>query len=161
MKYLGQLLIIGVTLFLVLFVGILNLFSSRESSHAAIVISIDRDIAPLKASLAEREATYQAQLDKIDETIQEQQVKYQAKIETLNTQILAAQQELTDLQTQKQNLESEITRLEAIRSERSTAYQNQLQQIDKQYAESLAQLQTQLDEAKANLTKVNLQLQNR
>jgi|GEM_PF-6279238 len=161
MKYLGPLLVVGITLFLVLLIGGLNLFSSRESSQAPIVISIDQGIAPLKTSLAKREAAYQTHLEELNKTLEAQQVKYQTKIDTLSAQILAAQNQLTDLQIQKQDLQSEFARLETIQSERSTAYQNQLQQIHDQYAENLAQLQTQLDEAKANLAEVNLQLQNR
>lgn len=161
MKHFTVLLTTGIVIFLVLLGGVFSLFNGRESPRPPVVISIDRDIAPLKTSLARREATYQAQIDALDETLQAQESEYQTQAEVLNAQILAAQKQLAGLQAQKQALQSELIRLEAIKTERSTTYQNQIEQTRSQYAKSIAHLQAQLDEAKATLADVNSQLQNR
>ena len=160
MKHLSVLLLGGVVLFVVLLVGVLNFFSGHEPPQSAIVIDIDQDIAPIKATLAQREATYQAQLDSLDKRLQEQQNVYQTTTESLTVQARTLQNQLDVLQTQQQNLQVEVTHLQATINERSAAHQNQLQQLRDQSAQRSLQLQTQLEETQTQLAKANERLQS-
>lgn len=157
MKYLAALLSVGLLFLLILLVGAFSLFPSSEATQPAVVISIDRDIAPLKATLAVQEADYLAQLGQLDTDLQQQQIEAQSRLEMLTAQIEAAQAQLDALQAQKQQIQTDIARLEAIKHERQASYQIQLQQLGDQHAERMAGLQTQLEAVQSELGQIALQ----
>lgn len=163
MKYLGPLLAGGLTLVIVLIIGVFSFWPAEQAVTAdppptqQIVVSIV-ETTELEAAMAEREAVYQAQIEELSRALQERQATYQTQIQELTTQIAAAQNQLNELKIQEQNLPSQITQLEVTRAERLAVYQSQLQQVQEQYNNRLTQLQVQLNEAQARLAEANAQL---
>jgi len=164
MKHLGPILAGGLSLIIVLIVGVFSFLPMAPAEPAtannAAPAAGEQIVIPavsnpdLEAALAEREAVYMAQIEALDQTFQERQAVYQAQIEQLTTQITAAQNQLTELQVQQQELPGQISQLEATRTERQTVYQAQLQELQNQYADRLAQLQAQVNESRAKLAEV-------
>jgi len=164
MKHLGPILAGGLSLIIVLIVGVFSFLpvtpAEPATANNAASVAGEQIVIPavsnpdLEAALAEREAVYMAQIEALDQTFQERQAVYQAQIEQLTTQITAAQNQLTELQVQQQELPGQISQLEATRTERQTVYQTQLQELQNQYADRLAQLQAQVNESRAKLAEV-------
>jgi len=171
MKRLGPLLAGGLTLAIVMVIGIFSFLPPEVSSQPgqAEVAAADNlasnqivispvDTSQLEATMAEREATYQAQFEELGRALQERQAIYQGQIQELTAQITAAQNQLNDLKAQEQSLPGQITQLEDTRAERQAAYQAQLQEFQNQYNDRIVQLQAQLNEAQTRLAEANAQL---
>ncbi len=173
MKNLGPLLAGGLTLLIVLGVGIFSFLPAERPTQATteqpvaavpippteqIAVPAEPDTTQFDAAMAEREAIYQAQIEELNQASQERQATYQAQIEASTVQIASAQNQLNDLKAQEQNLLAQVSQLETARAERLAVYQNQLQQVQKQYSDRYVQLQAQLNEARAKLSEANVQL---
>lgn len=159
LKHLGILLAGGITFIIVFAVGIFSFLPQEQPPQPAVVVPATPPNADqLEASLSKREATYQAQITQSGQTLQERQTTYQAQLEELNTQIMAAQQQLNQLKAQEQNLLGQAAQLETSRAERLTTYQSQLEQVQNQYQERFIQWQNQLAEAQTRLNEANAQL---
>jgi hypothetical protein len=163
MKNPGPLLAGGLTLLIVLTVGIFS-FLPLESAAPETAASTGPIVVPavdtsqLEATMAQREAVYQNQLQQLNQTLEERQNTYQNQIQTLNSEITTTKNQLVELQTQQQDLSAQISQLENTRAERLATYQTQLEQLNQQYKSQLAQLQAQLNEAQTKLAEVNAQL---
>lgn len=171
MKYLGPLLAGGLTLLIVIGVGIFSFLPAEHSTPATVeqptvveapmeqpAVPPSHDRAQLEAIMAERESVYQAQITQLDQALQERQVTYQDQIQDLTTQITALQSQLNELNSQEQNLLAQVAQLETTRSERLAIYQSQLQQAQDQYKARYAQLQAQFNEAQLQLAQANAEL---
>lgn len=171
MKHLGPLLAGGLTLAVVMVIAVFSFLPPQvlPQSEQAEVAATDNlastqivispvDTSQLEATMAEREATYQAQIEELGRALQERQAIYQGQIQELTAQIAAAQNQLNDLRAQEQNLPGQITQLEDTRAERQAAYQAQLQEFQNQFNDRIVQLQAQLNEAQARLAEANAQL---
>lgn len=169
MKHLGPLLAGGLTLIIVLVVGLFSFLPADNTAQAVeapagdtaatqIVVPAPPEAGQLEAVLAEREAMYQAQLQELDQTLQERQAAYQAQLQTLAGQATAAQNQLAELQAQEQEMSAQLANLQNTRNERLATYQAQLQQAQNQYTQRYTQLQTQLAEARNRLAEANAQL---
>lgn len=162
MKNLGPLLAGGLTLLIVLAVGVFSFLPAQpapaaESATGPIVVPA-ADTGQLEAAMAERENVYQGQLQQLEQTYQDRQAMYQSQIQTLNSQITAAQNQLDDLTAQEATLSLQVAQFEQSRTERLNTYQAQLNELNPQYADRLSQLQAQINEAQAKLAEVNAQL---
>jgi multidrug efflux pump subunit AcrA (membrane-fusion protein) len=164
MKNLAPLIAGGLTLLVVLAIGVFSFLPAQptetpttEPAAGPIVIPAV-DTTPIVNTITEREAVYQNQIQELDQALQARQSTYASQTQTLNSQILAAQNQLAQLKTQDENLAGQISQLEATRNERLGTYQSQLTQLNTQYNERLPQLQNQLAEAQAKLAEVNAQL---
>ena len=163
MKNPGPLLAGGLTLLIVLTVGIFSFLPPESivpetaASTGPIVVPA-ADTSQLEATMAQREAVYQNQLQQLNQTFEERQNTYQNQIQTLNSEITTAKNQLAELQTQQQDRSAQISQLEKTRAERLAAYQTQLEQLNRQYNSQITQLQAQLNEAQAKLTEANAQL---
>ena len=148
MKYVGPLLAGGLTLTIVLLVGVFSFLPAKlpaqpaaeqaaavdMNSPAQIVIS-PGDTSQFEAMISEREATYQTQMAELNLALQERQTTYQTQIQDLSVQITTAQNQLAELKAQEQNLPAQLTELKNTRAERQSLYQTQLQQLQNQYQE--------------------------
>jgi chromosome segregation ATPase len=157
-KYFAVLLAGGLTLLVVLAVGIFSFLPQEEPPQPAVVVPVAPATSQLEASLAEREATYQAQIAKLNQTLQERRATYQTHMQDTNAQIATAQQQLNALKAQEQNLLGQAAQLETTRAERLAAYQTQLEQAQGQYSVRYTELQAQLNEARTNLANAQAQL---
>jgi septal ring factor EnvC (AmiA/AmiB activator) len=164
MKHLGPILAGGLSLIIVLIVGIFSFLPTTATQPAAansappavseqIVISAVSN-PEIETAMAEREAVYLSQIETLNQTFQERQTVYQAQIEQLSAQITVTQSQLTELQAQQQDLPAQISQLETARAERQGVYQTQIQELQNQYADRLGQLQTQVNQAQAQLAEV-------
>jgi DNA repair exonuclease SbcCD ATPase subunit len=151
-KNIGLILVTGVTVPILLLVGVYILWPREVPSQPAVVISIDDDIAPIATELAQQEATVQAELDALNNTIQQKQTGFEVQIQSWQTDMNQAQAQLTSLQITAQTLQSEITRLEISRTLRLNSYQTELEQARRQT--QIDQLQTQLQEQQAELDRL-------
>ena len=167
MKYLGPLLAGGLTIAVVLVVGIFSFLPAgsltqveqpTNSEPARQIVVAPVDTSQLEAAVAEREAVYLAQIDELNRVLQERQNIYQTQIQELSNQITTTPEQLGQLQAQERILPARITQLETTRSERQATYQEQLAQLQNQYNERIAQLQAQLSEAQIRLAEANAQL---
>lgn len=156
MKNIGFILVTGVTVPILLLVGLYILRPGDVPSQPAVIIAIDDDIAPLVAELAQQEATAQAELDVLNNTIQQKQTGFEAQIQAWQTDMNRAQARLTGLQGTADTLQGEINRLEISRTLRLSSYQTELEQARRQT--QIEQLQTQLQEQQAELDRLNKQL---
>jgi chromosome segregation ATPase len=169
MKNLSAILAGGLTLLVVMVVGIFSFLpappTDQASSGQSTVLPVGpaaeqagTDPAQLEATLAEREATYRTQIDTLNQTLQERQSTYQAQIQELTSQIDTVQNQLNELKGQEQSVLAQVVQLESARAERLAAYQGQLEQTQTQYNERFVQLQTQLNDARTKLVEANAQL---
>lgn len=157
MKYLGPLLAGGLTLAIVVVVGIFSFIPAaatpaqpaqpvEPSKPAGQIVIAPVDTAEFEAKMAEREAVYQSQLETLNQALQERQTAYQSQIQELTGQVTATQNQLAELKAQEETLPAQITQLEQTRTERQATYQAQLQQFQGQYNDRLTQWQSQLSE---------------
>ncbi len=165
MKYLGPILAGGLTLMIVVVVGIFSFLPTIPSTPVSVAQPQAANVAPptsmpvvSNAASAEREAAYQSQIQQLTLAYQQRQAAYQGQIQEMANQVNAAQGQLSQLKAQEQTLPPQLTQLEAARAERLKAYQAQLAQAQKQYSDQLAQLQAQLNEAQSKLAQSNAQL---
>jgi chromosome segregation ATPase len=156
MKNIGLILVAGVTVPILLLVGLYVLWPRNVPPQPAVVISIDDDIAPIATELAQQEATVQAELDALNNTIQQKQTEFEVQTRSWQTDMNQAQTKLTNLQTTAQTLQNEITRLEITRTLRLNNYQTELEQARRQT--QIDRLQMQLQEQQAELDRLNTQL---
>ena len=169
MKHLGPILAGGLTIAVVLVVGIFSFLPAESSPQVdqatnvgpgptgqIVVASVDT--SQLEIAIAEREGVYLGQIDELNRTLQERQALYQTQMQTLNDQITATQDQVAQVQAQERILPARITQLENSRAERQATYQAQLAQLQNQYNERIAQLQAQLNEAQLRLAEANAQL---
>jgi hypothetical protein len=166
MKHLGPLLAGGLTMAVVLVVGIFSFLpagspsplTSADSVPDGQIVVAPVDTSQLEAAMAEREAVYVAQIDELNRALQERQAVYQTQLQDFSSQITTTQDQLGQLQAQERILPAHITQLENTRAERQATYQAQLAQLQNQYNERIAQLQAQLSEAQLRLAEANAQL---
>jgi septal ring factor EnvC (AmiA/AmiB activator) len=165
MKYLGPILAGGLTLIIVVVVGIFSFLPAVQSAPVSVVQPQAATIAPptlipvaVNGASAEREVAYQSQIQQLTLAYQQRQAAYQGQIQEIANQINAAQGQLSQLKAQEQALPPQLTQLEAVRAERLKVYQAQLEQVKNQYSDQLAQLQAQLNEAQSKLAQANAQL---
>jgi hypothetical protein len=158
MKYLGVWLAGGVTLMIILAIGIFSFLPQETPPQPAVVVSAPPTAVQLQANLAEREATYQSQINQLNQTLQERQSTYQQQLQEMSLQLTAAQNQLQELKAQEQNLLVQAAQLETTRAERLAAYQAQLEQSQAQANTRHAQWQTQLTEAQTKLAEAQTQL---
>ncbi len=156
MKNIGLILVTGVTVPILLLVGVYILWPRDVPPQPAVVISIDNDIAPVEAELAQQEAAVQAELNALTNTIQQKQAEFEAQTQTWQADMNQTQVQLVGLQTTAQNLQNEITQLEITHTLRLNSYQTELEQARRQT--QIDQLQTQLQEQQAELDRLNTQL---
>ena len=159
MKHLSLLLLGSIIVPILLIISFVRFWPNHEPSQPAVVVSVQQELIPLKTSLAQQEADYLAQLEELKQTLQTRQAAYQANTETLNAQIIAAQNQLDDLQHQQQSLQLELTQFQTSRIQQAATYQAQLQQAQAEYDQQLPQLKTQLEATQVELNQINLQLQ--
>jgi chromosome segregation ATPase len=158
MKHLGILLAGALTLLVVFTAGIFSFLPQEAPAQPAVVVSAAPTTAEVQVNVAEREAAYQAQITKLNQTLGERQATYQTQMQELNTQIAAVQKQLSELKALEQNLLGQAAQLETTRAERLATYQSQLEQVQSQYNARYTQLQTQLTEAQTKLAEANTQL---
>jgi DNA repair exonuclease SbcCD ATPase subunit len=125
-KYLGLLLVGCALIPLIYLVSFLIAGPDEGPDGRPVVIAVEQDLASFKARLATEETHAQSRLDRLNEAIQAKQSEYRQKTESLNAQILAAQQELAQLQTEYQNLQSEIDQLDPSQTEILSTIHDQL-----------------------------------
>jgi hypothetical protein len=177
MKYLGPIAAGVLTLIIVVLVGIFSFSPQKVPAQNIEPATVEPppvapaepvatqtlppvvvDTSQLEADFAQRKATYQAQIDELDQALLERQSAYQMQIEQLNTQVVTMQNQLNELGVQEQGLLAQIVELEATRAERLPVYQTQLQQAQEQYTARYAEMQTQLSQIQTQLAQANAQL---
>ena len=172
MKHLGVLLASGLTLLIILMIGIFSFLPPQSAGSQVtaaetvvtvptsqpVILPAALDMSQVEANLAQREAIYQGQITQLDQALQTRQTSYQLQIQTLSSQVETLQNQLNDLQTQEQNLLAQLAELETGRAERLAIYQTQLEQARNQYNQRYAEMQAQLNEAQTRLAEVNAQL---
>jgi len=170
MKPLSAILAGGLTLIIVLVIGIFSFLPSQTTEAApaqpvavtAPVINPQPqpavDPGQLEAAVGQREAVYQQQITQLQQTLQQRQTTYQNQIQTLSTQVAEAQAQLDGLKAQEQALHTQVTELENTRNQRLGQYQGQLQQAQEQYTPRFTEMQTMIDDLQIQLAQTNSQL---
>jgi len=158
MKNLGIILGFGITAPILILVGIYLLWLQEASPQPAFVISINDDVAGVKATLSEKEAIVQTQLDGLSTAFQQQQTHFNEQTEKRQNEIDRAEAELASLDSQIFTLESEIARLEITQTVRLNSYQTELTQTRQQFKTRLAELETQLEAAQTQLADIEIRL---
>jgi peptidoglycan hydrolase CwlO-like protein len=161
MKQLMFILASALLLVVILIIGVFSYFPNKESSQAVIVVPVDPTVIQLEERLVEQDAAYRAKATALDASLQQQQLDFQIKRQSLNDEIAAAQRQLQELQSEKQDLLKQIEQLESDRAEQLASYQTELQQVDNEYGVRWPQLQAQLADLQAKLAKANGQLLDR
>lgn len=170
MKPLGVILAGGLTLIIVLVIGIFSFLPSPTTEAApaqpaatTVPVTIPQpkpvvDPGQLEAVVSQREAVYQQQITQLQQTLQQRQSTYQNQIQTLRTQVAEAQAQLNGLKAQEQTLQTQVTELENTRNQRLGQYQGQLQQAQTQYNARFTEMQTMIDNLQTQLAQTNAQL---
>lgn len=176
MKYLGPLLAGVLTLIIVVVIGIFSFLPPDMPAQpvnvqsAAAEATVDapvskQGVAPalvdssqLEQSFAQREATYQAQLDRLDQALKERQSIYQNQIQQLNALVAAVEQTRDELKAQERSQLAQVAELETTRAERLAVYRTQVKQARDQYGVRLAELQTRLSQTQVQLAEAKTQL---
>ena len=158
MKNLGLILVGGVTVPILLLVGLYILRPSGVPLQPRLVISIEEDIAEIEASLGQEKATVQASLDSLNNEFTRQQADFSAQTETWNDDIMRLQEQSNALDTSAQILQTEVATLEMSRTLRLTDYQNQLKEVQQQYQTELNVLQAELNQKQIQLDELNAKL---
>lgn len=156
MKNIGLILVTGVTVPVLLLVGVYVLWPRDVPPQPAVNISIDDGVAPIATELAQQEAAAQSDLDALNNAIQQTRTEFEAQTQTWQTDMNQTQAQLTNLQFTAQNLQNEITQLEITRTLRLNTYQTELERARRQT--QIDQLQAQLQEQQAELDRLNTQL---
>jgi len=159
MKYLSLVLALGAILLLaVLIAGAQTLTPKAEPDLLPkVVVPIDPSVTRLENQLLEETTAYQSQLADLERALQQQQTDDLAKIEKLNSQIVASKAQLDTLETRKQTLLEQTQQLEAAQTEQQAAHQSQLVQFRSQHSARQAELQNQLNETRTRLAEINAQ----
>jgi len=158
MRHLGLLLIAVTVLFIVLVIGVFSFMTEELPPQEVIVVPVDPTITYMENALVTQEAAYQSQLDELEQTLQQRQVDFRNKLESLNKQIEAVQEQLNQLQTQEQELLSQLKQLEIRRAQQQSRHQSNLQLAQEQYLSHQAELQAQIEAAQTELDQLYLQL---
>jgi hypothetical protein len=170
MKPLGAILAGGLTLIIVLVIGVFSFLPSQTTeaapgqptaSEAPVIIPPPQpaiDPGQLEAAVSRREAVYQQQITQLQQTLQQRQTTYQNQIQTLSAQVAEAQAQLDGLKAQEPALQTQATELENIRNQRLGQYQSQLQQAQAQYAPRFVEMQTMIDNLQIQLAQTYSQL---
>ncbi|GAB4422413.1 MAG: hypothetical protein Kow0031_00130 [Anaerolineae bacterium] len=160
MKNLAFIFISVVAVAALFLVGGYLLWPSRPRPQPPLVISIDDQIAPLQAQLAQQEADMQAQLDDMLATLQQQQAELDAQTEHWQESVAEAQNQLDALNTQAQELQLLINQLELSRTIRSGEWDREVEEVRQQYDSRLQTLESQLNETRLRLEQTSAQIQN-
>ena len=158
MRHLGLLLIAVTVLFIVLVIGVFSFMTEELPPQEVIVVPVDPTITYMENALVTQEAAYQSQLDELEQTLQQRQVDFRNKLESLNKQIEAVQEQLNQLQTQEQELLSQLKQLGIRRAQQQSRHQTNLQLAQEQYLSHQAELQAQIEAAQTELDQLYLQL---
>lgn len=170
MKPLGAILAGGLTLIIVLVIGIFSFLPSQTTeaapaqpaaTSAAVIISQPQptiDPGQLEAAIARREALYQQQISQLQQTLQQRQSTYQQQIQTLSTQVAEARAQVDGLKMLEQGLQTQVTELENTRNQRLAQYQDQLQQAQTQYTPRFTEMQTMIDNLRIELAQTSSRL---
>ena len=158
MRHLSLLLIAVTVLFIVLVIGVFAFMTEELPPQEVIVVPVDPTITYMENALVTQEAAYQSQLDELEQTLQQRQVDFRNKLESLNKQIEAVQEQLNQLQTQEQELLSQLKQLGIRRAQQQSRHQTNLQLAQEQYLSQQAELQAQIDAAQTELDQLYLQL---
>ena len=159
MKHLGILLTGVLTLFVILVVAVFTFMTEELPPQGVIVVPVDPTITRMEEALVEQEAAYQAQLNEIEQSMQQRQTELRNQLESLNNEIFSAGQQLTELSDREKELSSQLQQLEVRRAKQLATYQTTLQQSRDEYLARQAQLQGQLEAAQAELDQVEAELE--
>lgn len=158
-RSLGLIVVIGLSLFAILAIGGLIFFPAEPPPRAVIRVPVDPSIGQMEQALADQESAYQARLTGLQQTLEQQEARYQTQIEELEAQIAAAQQQLDDLKSTEQTLSAQVQTLETTRAERQAIYQADLQQSRTEHGTRQTELRTQLDRVQAELGQISGRLE--
>ncbi|MCB0212811.1 MAG: hypothetical protein KDJ52_25940 [Anaerolineae bacterium] len=167
MKYLGTVLAIGLTLLIVIAVGMFS-FLPAEAEPASVedvteslaTPSLPTAVEPasLEADLTTRETLYQAQITQLDQTLQERQAVYQGQIQEMSNQLVTAQSQLSQLQDQADTLSQQTNELKTLHDNRIATYQDELGKAQALYATRFTEIQQAIADAQARLAEANARL---
>ena len=170
MKPLGAILAGGLTLIIVLLIGIFSFLPSPTTEAAPAQLAATTapatisqphpaiDPGQLEAAAGQREAVYQQQTTQLQQTLEQRQTTYQNQIQSLSTQVTEVQAQINGLKAQEQALQTQVTELENTRNQRLGQYQGQLQQAQTQYDPRFTEMQTLVDNLQIQLAQTNSQL---
>lgn len=161
MRNLGLILVGGVTVPILLLVGLYILRPSGAPPQPRLVISIEEDIARIEASLAQERALVQVDLDALNSDLTQHQTSFSTQTETWIADMTRLQNQVDGLANTAQTLETEVADQKTSRTLRLTDYQNQLEQARQQHQTELKQLQVELNQKQVLLDELNTQLVER
>lgn len=161
MKNLGVILVGGITVPILILVGLYIMWPRQTPPQPAIVISTNEELASVEERLAGREAGVQRQLDTLLQQLEQEQVNFDAGTRQWQTDMTRAQEQLTALQAEAEKLQRESSQLEISRTVQLETYATDLEQLQQQHQARLNQLQTQLQTAQTRLSEITTQLRAR
>jgi peptidoglycan hydrolase CwlO-like protein len=158
MKHLS-LLLIGVLILFVALVVTVSAFMTEDSPpQGVIVVPVDPTITRMEEELQAQEATYQARLSELEQSLQQRQREIDSQVESLNNKISAAQEQFAELKSREETLTGELQQLEIKRTKQLAIYRLNLQQSRDEHLARQTQLQRQLEAAQAELDQVETEL---
>lgn len=158
MKNLGLILVGGITVPILLLVGVYILWPQNVAPQPKFVISIDDELHKYEDDLATREAKFRNQLEELQQTLAQEQTTFESDTEVWQIKMEQAQNQLDALETQAQTLQQDVTRLAITRTTQSGQYQSQLSESQQQYEARINQLQEELKAAQAQLAELKAQV---
>ncbi|MCB0191285.1 MAG: hypothetical protein KDJ65_05020 [Anaerolineae bacterium] len=167
MKYLGTILAVGLTMFVIVTVGVFSFLPTEAEPAAAESIpeplpvpSLPASFEPnrLKTELTGRETLYQTQIADLDQTLQERQSIYHHQIQDMSSQLATAQNQLSQLQAQAETLSQQTHELQTLHDSRVATYQDELTKAQTVYATRFTEIQQAIADAQARLAEANARL---
>ncbi|MEW5958242.1 MAG: hypothetical protein AB1801_10990 [Chloroflexota bacterium] len=158
MRSAGLFLAIGLSLLVVLVLGVFIFFPTVTPPKAVIIVPVDPTISQMEQALTEQESAYQAQLATLQQTLARQETGYRNQIEALQAEIAAARQQLNDLKRTEQELLIQLQELETSRAGQKEIYRANLQQTQEQHTARQSELNTQLERVQAELARLTARL---
>jgi len=166
MKRLSLWLTMGVTLVLLITVGVFSFVQASDSPAtstatpaAALNSTTPQAMADMQQQLQrlfnDRERSYQQQIAQLNQAIADHQKAYQTQLQTLTTQVTNGQQLLQQSKEQVKAYQQQVDKLASVRNENQGQYQGQLQDLQKQYDDRYAQITAQIAAVQAKLDEAN------
>ncbi len=159
---LGAILAVGLTIVVVVTLGVLNFGPERvvegntivtEQPLAAEGNSPSSDAAAVQAAFEARETLILSQIDEVQTELAARQAEYDLHVEELMAEIAESEQLVLQLHDQEEAGQTQLEELQLTLTQREASYELQSGQAYQQYNANVQQLETQLGEATAKLNE--------
>lgn len=143
---------------IVLGFGLFQNLTGHQPGAPVIVIPLDPTSVQLQHELVNQQATAEAELQRLDLRLSEQQTELHTRKAALENKVKAARQQLGQLRATQQALTTRLTTLEKVQASQSITVTTEFEAARSRYLPRREQLQTQLQVLEIELATVEAQL---